>query len=66
MKKMKFKELVEKTDQELQKELAALREQTRELRFKLHGQDLKNTRQIKDAKQRIAQILTLVTQRKGV
>jgi ribosomal protein L29 len=64
MKKTKFKELVEKTDVELQKELAALREQSRELRFKLHGQDLKNTREIAHVKTRIAQILTLLTQRK--
>jgi ribosomal protein L29 len=65
MKKIKFKELAEKTEQELQKELAALREQSRELRFKLSGQDLKNTREIAHVKTRIAQILTLLNQRKG-
>ena len=64
-KKTNFKDLVEKTDLQLQKELAALREKSREIRFKLHAQDLKNTREIASVKQRIAQILTLLNQRKG-
>lgn len=57
---MKTKELRLKTIAELEKDLAALREKARHLRFKLSAQELKNTKELKEAKKDIAKILTMI------
>lgn len=61
---MKFKELKNKTEQELQKLLADWREKLRELRFKVASNQLKNVREVREAKKTIAQILFLLSQKK--
>ena len=60
---MTIKELRTKSDAELLKDLAGLREKQRELRFKIHSQELKNTSEVKAARKEAAQILTLLSQR---
>jgi ribosomal protein L29 len=57
---MKFKELKAMNPNELQRQLATLREQVRDLSFKLHSREVKNTHTLKDIKRDIARILTLV------
>jgi ribosomal protein L29 len=56
---MNMKELKAMTPEGLQKELDALREQVRDMTFKLHSRELKNQHQLKKIKQDIARILTL-------
>jgi len=60
---MTIKELRTKSDAELLKDLAVLREKQRELRFKIHSQELKNTSEVKVARKEAAQILTILSQR---
>ncbi|MBU0613002.1 50S ribosomal protein L29 [Patescibacteria group bacterium] len=59
---MKWKELQEKNENELQKLLAVSREHLRELRFKTHNEQLKNVREIRIEKKNISNILTLLKQ----
>ena len=60
---MTIKELRTKSDAELLKDLSTLREKQRELRFKIHSQELKNTSEVKVARKEAAQILTILSQR---
>lgn len=60
---MTIKELRTKSDAELLKDLSTLREKQRELRFKIHSQELKNTSEVKVARKEAAQILTILNQR---
>ncbi|MBU2229465.1 50S ribosomal protein L29 [Patescibacteria group bacterium] len=60
---MKWKELQEKNENELQKLLAVSREHLRELRFKTHNEQLKNVREIRIEKKNISNILTLLKQK---
>ncbi|MBI5071740.1 50S ribosomal protein L29 [Candidatus Falkowbacteria bacterium] len=62
---MKFKELKNKNDKELEADLLKVREDLQTLKFKVAGQQFKNVRAIRVAKQLIAQILTLKKQRKS-
>lgn len=55
---MKQKEITAKSKPELTKLLSELRETLRDLRFKVANKQLKNVRQIRDAKKTIARILT--------
>lgn len=57
---MKMKELQAQSEGELLKQLAALREQVRDLSFKLHSREVKNTHTLKVVKADIARILTLI------
>lgn len=57
---MDFKELTTKNAAELAKLLAASQEKLRELRFKDSSKQLKNVREIRAVRQRIAQISTLL------
>lgn len=60
---MKMKELRALSTGELQRQLAALREQVRDLSFKLHSREVKNTHTLKDVKRDIARILTLINEK---
>ena len=60
---MKIKELRLKNDNELKRDLAALREKTRELRFKALSQEVKNVREVRGIRKDIARILTLLKER---
>jgi ribosomal protein L29 len=57
---MDFKELKNKTEKELQEMLAVSRDKLRDLRFKDSNKQLKNIREIRVLKHKIAQILTLL------
>ena len=64
---MEFKELKEKSAPELQKLLAQFREKVRDLRFSVSAKQLKNIRELREAKRVIAKILTVLNQkRKGL
>ncbi len=60
---MDIKELKAKNDAELKKDLTALQEQSREMRFKLNSGELKNHSELNKIKKTIARILTILTQR---
>lgn len=55
-----MKEIQAMNPGELNKQLASLREQVRDLSFKLHSREVKNTHTLKVVKQDIARILTLI------
>jgi large subunit ribosomal protein L29 len=59
---MKINELRTQTPEMLKKQLAALREQARDLQFKIHSKEIKNNHLIKVVKKDIARILTLLNQ----
>ena len=61
---MKFKELKQKSEAELQKMLTEAREKVRDMRFKVSQRQLKKVRDIRKTKQMIAQILTILGGRK--
>ncbi len=61
---MDIKELLTKTPAELTKLLAESQERLRELRFKDSNKQLKNIRSIRELKQGIARILTLLNNKK--
>ena len=60
---MKMKELKNLGTNELTKQLATLREQARDIKFKLHSREVKNNHTLKNVKQDIARILTLMNQK---
>lgn len=60
---MDIKELLTKTKPELAKMLVESQEKLRELRFKDSNKQLKNVRSIREVKQEIARILTLVNKK---
>ena len=57
------KELLEKTDTELERELAALRGTLRDLRFQIASRQLTDVRDVRQAKRAVARILTVQRQR---
>jgi large subunit ribosomal protein L29 len=59
---MKFKDLQNKTKEDLQKLLQEERNKLRDLRFKDSNKQLKNVKEIKDTRINIAQILTKLKQ----
>ncbi|OGY88839.1 MAG: 50S ribosomal protein L29 [Candidatus Komeilibacteria bacterium RIFCSPLOWO2_01_FULL_45_10] len=61
---MEFKELKGKSAEELQKLLAQFREKVRDLRFSVSAKQLKNIRQLREAKKAVAKILTVLNQDK--
>ena len=63
--KEELKELKLKSEPELQRLLALNREKLRDLRFKTSQNQLKNIREIRVIKKKIAKILTLINQKKS-
>ena len=64
---MDISELRKSTDKELQDMLVKKRDELRTLRFKASERQLKEVRRIRNVKQTIAQILTVIAERaKGV
>ncbi len=61
---MKIKELRSMNEAQLVKELASLREQVRDLTFKIHSKEVKNSHILKIARADIARILTLINEKK--
>ena len=59
---MEFKTLLQKSEAELQRQLAGLREQLRARRFKVAEGQEKDVRSIRELKLDIAQILTRLRQ----
>ena len=57
---MKIKELQTMGPAELRKQLAASREQVRDLTFKIHSKEVKNNHMLKVIKKDIARMLTLI------
>ena len=57
---VKFKELKQKSGNELKMLLCENREKLRELRFDLASKKLKNTHELKSVKKQIAQLLTIL------
>ncbi|MBN1325367.1 50S ribosomal protein L29 [Candidatus Falkowbacteria bacterium] len=62
--KEQYKELKLKSEAELNKILISSREKLRDLRFKVSQNQLKNIREVRAIKKKIAQILTLIGQKR--
>lgn len=58
---MKYQELKTKSESELKTLLAESREKLRDLNFKVRSNQLKNVREVRNAKKLIAQILYLIS-----
>lgn len=61
---MKFQELKEKNEKELERQFSENREKLRELRFQRESGQLKNVRAIRKIKKENARILTILNQRR--
>lgn len=61
---MDFKEIQNKSDEDLKKLVEESREKERELRFKDSNRQLKNVREIRTIKKNIARVLTLLNKKK--
>jgi ribosomal protein L29 len=61
---MKMKELQNMSEAELIRNLSSLREQVRDLTFKIHSREVKNNHMLGNLKKDIARILTLVNRSK--
>lgn len=59
---MKMKELRSLGQNELVRQLAVLREQVRDMQFKIHSREVKNSHTLKEIKKDIARILTLTNE----
>jgi large subunit ribosomal protein L29 len=57
---MKMKELQNMNQNEIVQKLASLREQVRDLSFKIHSREVKNSHTLKSIKKDIARMLTLI------
>ncbi|MBI3952342.1 MAG: 50S ribosomal protein L29 [Candidatus Doudnabacteria bacterium] len=57
---MTIKELRTKSEAELRKMLASMREQSRDLRFQIYSKEVKNNHQMRIIRKDIARILTLL------
>jgi ribosomal protein L29 len=62
---MEFKELKKKTENELHKLLEQSRDKLRDLRFKDANKQLKNIREIRQIRETVAQILTVLNKDKN-
>ncbi|MFA6098784.1 MAG: 50S ribosomal protein L29 [Patescibacteria group bacterium] len=63
---MEINELRKKTEPELNALLKAQREQTRDLRFRIASKQYKDVRDLRTIKREVAQILTLLKEKKVV
>jgi len=61
---MKIKEITQKSEIDLQKDLIEIRERLRVLKFDLSAGKVKNVREIRSIKKDIARILTVLTTKK--
>ena len=61
---MKIKEIREKNENELKKNLMELRNKTTKMRFDISGKQLKNHREIRVVKKTIARIITVFSEGK--
>lgn len=61
---MEMMELRKKSDVELKRLLSSERERLRDLRFRVNAGQLKNVRDIRHCRSTIAQVLTLLKQKK--
>jgi len=59
---MKIKELQNMGREELVKQLSVMREQVRDLSFKIHSREVKNNHTISVIKKDVARIMTLINQ----
>ena len=62
---MKIKEIREKNENELKKNLIELRNKITKMRFDISGKQLKNHREIRAVKKEIAQIMTVFSEEKA-
>ncbi len=62
---MKIKELRQKNDIELKKMLESSHDKLREDRFKVASRQMKNVRDIRATRKTVAQILTILKERKN-
>jgi ribosomal protein L29 len=62
---MKYKDLQNKSDKELQKNLKESRDKVRDMRFRVAQRQLKKVSGIKSEKKNISQILTEINKRKN-
>jgi ribosomal protein L29 len=62
---MKTSELREKSDQELDRLLAELRDKVRDMRFKIAARQQSDVREVRETRQAIARILTLKRSRRS-
>ncbi len=60
---MKMKEIRNMNEAELKKQLSTLREQIRDVSFKIHSREVKNNHMLSVIKKDIARILTLMNQK---
>lgn len=60
---MKMKELRAQNENELVKQLTALRERVRDLKFRIHSKEVKNSHELKNVRQDIARILTILNEK---
>ena len=61
---MEMKELRAQNENALIKQLANLREQVRDMRFKVHSKEVKNSHEMGEIKREIARILTILNEKK--
>lgn len=64
--KEQYKDLKIKSEAELSKLLISSREKLRDLRFKVSQSQLKNIREVRQIRKKIAQIMTLLGQKKKI
>lgn len=57
---MKITEIRKMSADQLKKQLAAMREQVRDLQFKIHSKEVKNHHTVKSIKKDIARVLTVL------
>lgn len=60
---MKMKEIQAMNEAEMRRQLAALREQVRDLSFKLHSREVKNRHMLQAVRKDIARILTVINEK---
>ena len=60
---MKMQEIKKMGEGELKKTLASLREQVRDLKFKIHSKEVKNHHTVSQIKKDIARILTVINEK---
>ncbi len=62
---MKIKEIREKNQKEIEKDLSELRNKLTKMKFDISGKQMKNHREIRKIKKDIAKILTVLSLQKG-
>jgi ribosomal protein L29 len=62
---VKIKEIREKNQKEIEKDLSELRNKLTKMKFDISGKQMKNHREIRKIKKDIAKILTVLSLQKG-